>query len=284
MAKKLGLGRGLDALLGSTPATALMGSDIMSLRELPIEQIQRGRYQPRDNMNQDALAELAESIRSQGVVQPLVVRQLGPEKYEIIAGERRWRAAQMAGLREVPCVLRDATDKVALAIALIENIQREDLTPLEEARALERLRLDFELTHQEVADAVGRSRASVSNLLRLMDLNEEVKTYLESGKIEMGHARALLGLEGQAQTDAAVRVVTQELTVRQTEELVRKCQQRPIGHAPAAVRDPDIMRLERNLSEKLGAKVLIQTRGKKGRLVIQYHSLEELEGILAHIN
>lgn len=284
MAKKLGLGRGLDALLGSTPAIALMGSDAMSLRELPIEQIQRGRYQPRDNMNQDALTELAESIRSQGIVQPLVVRQLGPEKYEIIAGERRWRAAQMAGLREVPCVLRDATDKVALAIALIENIQREDLTPLEEARALERLRLDFELTHQEVADAVGRSRASVSNLLRLMDLNEEVKTYLESGKIEMGHARALLGLEGQAQTDAAVRVVMQELTVRQTEELVRKWQQRPMSHAPAAVRDPDIMRLERNLSEKLGAKVLIQTRGKKGRLVIQYHSLEELDGILAHIS
>ncbi len=284
MAKKLGLGRGLDALLGSTPAIALMGSDAMSLRELPIEQIQRGRYQPRDNMNQDGLTELAESIRSQGIVQPLVVRQLGPEKYEIIAGERRWRAAQMAGLREVPCVLRDATDKVALAIALIENIQREDLTPLEEARALERLRLDFELTHQEVADAVGRSRASVSNLLRLMDLNEEVKTYLESGKIEMGHARALLGLEGQAQTDAAVRVVMQELTVRQTEELVRKWQQRPMSHAPAAVRDPDIMRLERNLSEKLGAKVLIQTRGKKGRLVIQYHSLEELDGILAHIS
>jgi len=284
VAKKLGLGRGLDALLGSTPPTALMGSDGMSLRKLPIEQIQRGRYQPRENMNQDALTELAESIRSQGVVQPLVVRQLGPEKYEIIAGERRWRAAQMAGLREVPCVLRDATDKVALAIALIENIQREDLTPLEEARALERLRLDFELTHQEVADAVGRSRASVSNLLRLMDLNEEVKALLESGKIEMGHARALLGLEGQAQTDAAVRVVTQELTVRQTEEMVRKWQQRPLSHAPASVRDPDIIHLERNLSEKLGAKVLIQTRGKKGRLVIQYHSLEELDGILARIH
>ncbi len=280
MAKKLGLGRGLDALLGasSTAGTAV------PLRELPIEQVQRGRYQPRDHMDQEALAELADSIRAQGIVQPLVVRRLTPDQYELIAGERRWRAAQLAGLHQVPCLIREASDQMALAIALIENIQREDLTPLEEARALERLRVDFELTHQEVAVAVGRSRASVSNLLRLMDLSDEVKAHLEAGRMEMGHARALLALEGQAQLDAAARVIAQELTVRQTEELVRQWQQRPLVRRSAPAPDPDILRLERDLSEKLGAKVVIQNRGKKGRLVIQYHSLDELDGILARFH
>jgi len=278
--KRRGLGRGLDALLGADqPELTAEGE----LRELPLEQIQRGRYQPRDHIEPQALAELADSIRAQGVVQPIIVRPIAKDRFEIIAGERRWRAAQIAELRKIPCVVRDVEDRQALAMALIENIQREDLSPLEEARSLDRLRQEFELTHHDVAEAVGRSRASVSNLLRLLELNKEVREFLEGGKLEMGHARALLGLGGSEQTEAAAQVVQRQLNVRQTEALVRDWSKRPAALPVAPRPDPNISRLEQDLAERLGAKVVVQDRGGKGKLVIQYHSLEELDGILARI-
>ena len=278
--KRRGLGRGLDALLGADqPELTAEGE----LRELPLEQIQRGRYQPRDHIEPQALAELADSIRAQGVVQPIIVRPIAKDRFEIIAGERRWRAAQIAELRKIPCVVRDVEDRQALAMALIENIQREDLSPLEEARSLDRLRQEFELTHHDVAEAVGRSRASVSNLLRLLELNKEVREFLEGGKLEMGHARALLGLGGSEQTEAAAQVVQRQLNVRQTEALVRDWSKRPVAPPEAPRPDPNISRLEQDLAERLGAKVVVQDRGGKGKLVIQYHSLEELDGILARI-
>lgn len=289
LAKKRGLGRGLDALLGGGGAVAAAAASTPAsqdqLRRLPVDVMQRGRYQPRSEINQDRLAELAESIRAQGVVQPIVVRPLAtPGRYEIIAGERRWRAAQLAGLDEIPVVIRDVPDEAALAMALIENIQREDLNPLEEAVALQRLANEFSLTHQEVAQAVGRSRAGVSNLLRLLELTDEVKRLLETGAIEMGHARALLALPASMQSEAARRVVSKQLTVRETEQLVRHLQQSRPNRSSQRNVDPDVKRLQDDLSEKLGARVAIQHGAKgKGRLVINYNSVDELEGILGHI-
>jgi ParB family chromosome partitioning protein len=287
-AKRRGLGRGLDALLGS-PVGA--GEEVderptsRELRDLPLDLVQRGRYQPRTEMDPDALEDLAASIRAQGVVQPIVVRPLqGGGRYEIIAGERRWRAAQLAGLHEIPAVVRDVPDQAAMAIALIENIQRENLNPMEEAQALKRLIDEFEMTHQQTADAVGRSRAAVSNLLRLLDLNGDVKRMVETGTLEMGHARALLGLSADAQSQAARQVVAKGLSVRETEELVRRLQA-PVTDRPAApALDPDIRRLQDDLSARLGAIVRIQhgARGK-GRLVVHYNSIDELDGILSHL-
>ncbi|MFQ5487771.1 MAG: ParB/RepB/Spo0J family partition protein [Gammaproteobacteria bacterium] len=286
--KKRGLGRGLDALLGSAASADRESGSAAhqgELRQLPVDVIRRGKYQPRTNMHAESLEELADSIRAQGVVQPIVVRPIGADQYEIIAGERRWRAAQLAGLHEVPAVIRKVPDQAAMAMALIENIQREDLNPMEEALALQRLISEFELTHQMVAEAVGRSRTAVTNLLRLFDLNEDVKALVEKGELEMGHARALLGLQGEQQSEVARQVVAKGLSVRETEQLVRRLQQgaRKPAVARAAV-DPDIRRLQEELAERLGASVRFQhSASGKGRLVIQYGSLEELEGILAHI-
>ena len=291
-AKKRGLGRGLDALLATSqnqrpveiaaevPDTQDAKSE---LQKLPVEFLQPGRYQPRKDMSPDALEELASSIKSQGIIQPIVVRQIAEQKYEIIAGERRWRAAQLAELDTVPCLVKDVPDEVAVAIALIENIQREDLNAMEEAQALERLISEFELTHQEVAEAVGKSRTTVTNLLRLNNLNEDVKTLLEHGDIEMGHARALLSLEGNAQSEAAQTVSNKGLTVRDTESLVRKIMQPP-PEKSKPVEDPDVKNLENRLCENLGTKVQISHNAKgKGKLVINFADLEQLDGILAHI-
>lgn len=287
--KKRGLGRGLDALLGgaaSVPTTTEAAARTSDLRHLPVDVMQRGKYQPRTDMRTDSLDELAASIRAQGVVQPIVVRPVAENRYEIIAGERRWRAAQIAGLHEVPVVVRDVPDQTAMAMALIENIQREDLNPMEEATALQRLILEFELTHQEAAEAVGRSRVAVSNLLRLFDLNDVVKRMLETGDLGMGHARALLGLQGDAQIEAARRVVKKGMSVRETEQLVRHAQS-PATKRSSTKRledDPDVRRLQEDLSERLGAQVNFQHSARgKGKLMIQYNSLDELEGILAHI-
>jgi len=288
-AKRKGLGRGLDALLGGAALDAVVaaGESGGELRKLPVHLVQRGKYQPRRDMREEALKDLADSIKKQGVVQPIVVRPIGGDRYEIIAGERRWRAAQMAGLDAVPAVVRDVPDRTAIAMALIENIQRADLNPLEEAEAMQRLISEFEMTHQQAAEAVSRSRAAVTNLLRLLELSREVQDMVRNGAIEMGHARALLALKGPAQTDAARRVVDRGLSVRDTELLVRRRLQELQG-APGARKeqrtDPDVSRLERQLTEKLGAKVQIEQKGKgKGKLVIHYTSLDELDGILAHI-
>lgn len=291
--KKGGLGRGLEALLGSAAVPAASSGTTTEksgngqdgdLRNLPVDIIQRGKYQPRIDMHPDTLEELADSIRAQGVVQPIVVRPIGPNRYEIIAGERRWRASQMAGLHEIPAVIREVPDNAAIAMALIENIQREQLNPMEEARALQRLIDEFELTHQQAAEAVGRSRVAVSNLLRLLSLNDDVKRLLENGDLEMGHARAILALEGAQQSEAARNVTAKGLSVRETERLVKHLLEGPAAKpAPKAV-DPDVRRLEQDLGQKLGAQVVIQQAGKgKGKLVIQYNSLDELDGILAHI-
>jgi len=288
VAKRRGLGRGLDALLGSSVDSVDGVAETPSggeLRELPLDLVQRGRYQPRTDMDPDALEDLAASIRAQGVVQPIVVRPLqGGGRYEIIAGERRWRAAQLAGLHDIPAVIRDVPDQAAMAIALIENIQRENLNPMEEAQALKRLIDEFEMTHQQTADAVGRSRAAVSNLLRLLDLNGDVKRMVETGDLEMGHARALLGLSADAQSQAARQVVARGLSVRETEQLVRRLQA-PVTDKPAApALDPDIRKLQEDLSAQLGAMVRIQHSARgKGRLVVLYNSIDELDGILAHL-
>ena len=287
-AKKRGLGRGLDALLGgsgksATAAAPNQESDDASLRNLPVDLIQRGRYQPRSDMRTESLEDLASSIRAQGVVQPVVVRPIGDDRYELIAGERRWRATQLAGLHEIPAVVRDVPDEAAVAMSLIENIQRENLNPLEEARALDRLVEEFGLTHQEAADAVGRSRATVSNLLRLLDLEQEVKTLVEGRSLEMGHARALLGLGGAHQTEAARQVATRGLSVRETERLVKRWLSGDKKKPPPR-KDPDVRRLEEELAGRLGANVQLRHgRAGKGRLVIEYNSNDELEGILAHI-
>ncbi len=290
--KKRGLGRGLDELLGigaqnpapvSTEQAAQAGGD---LRNLPVDLIQKGRYQPRHEIAQEALQELADSIRAQGVVQPVVVRPLPEQagKFELIAGERRWRAAQLAGLHEIPAVVRDVPDQAAMAMGLIENIQREELNPIEEAAALQRLIEEFGLTHQETADAVGRSRAAVSNLLRLLSLEPKVKQMLEAGQLEMGHARALLSLLGARQVEAAEQVSARGLSVRETEQLVRRLQQPAGRKKPAPVQDPDIRRFQEELSEKLAARVQIQhAPSGKGKMIIQYNSLDELDGILQHI-
>ncbi len=287
MAKKKGLGRGLDALLGGADMSAVLsGGDEGEFRHLPLELVRRGKYQPRSALDPQALEDLARSIRAQGVVQPIVVRPLSDGvHYELIAGERRWRAAQTAGLSEIPAVVREVPDRAALAIALIENVQREDLNPVEEAKALRRLTEEFEMTHEAVANAVGRSRAAVTNLLRLLDLNEDVRALLEAGDIDMGHARALLALSGEAQSHAARTVASKGLSARETERLVRRLKTDRAEGAPARrQKDPDVRRLEDKLSERLGTAVAIQQgRRGKGKLVIQYTSLEELDGILARI-
>ncbi len=285
--RKRGLGRGLEALLG---AEGWADSFEGTLQQLPVDLIQKGRYQPRGNLGAETLEELAASIRSQGVVQPIVVRPL-PEggqagQYELIAGERRWRAAQIAGLHEIPAIVRSVPDAAALGIALIENIQREDLNPLEEATALARLVAEFAMTHQQVAEAVGRSRAAVSNLLRLLDLPPEVKGMLDAGALEMGHARALLGLEAALQVQTARRIASEGLSVRVAEQLVRRLLDggsEPRAQ-PSAHKDPNIARLEEDLAERLGAKVSLRHDGRgKGSLVIRYNSLAELDGILERI-
>jgi ParB family chromosome partitioning protein len=297
--KKPSLGRGLAELSpllarrAGAPAegpTPLAGD---RLATVPLDLLQRGKYQPRVDMRPETLGELAESIKSQGLVQPILVRPLPrrdpgeSQRYEIIAGERRWRAAQMAGIAEIPAVIRDVSDQAAVAMALIENIQREDLNPLEEARALARLIEEFGLTHQAAAEAVGRSRAAVSNLLRLMELADEVKQLLEQRSIEMGHARALLSLTSRRQQiEVAALVAKKSLSVRDTEALVRRLSSSaPAAGAQPASRDPDIQRLERELADKLGAKVMFQHASSgKGKLIVTYNSLDELDGILAHIN
>jgi ParB family chromosome partitioning protein len=285
--KRRGLGRGLEALLGAVeaPENAVDDAEGM-LRLLPIELVGRGKYQPREDIRQDTLQELAESIRAQGVVQPILVRAVGEGHYEIIAGERRWRAAQLAGLSQVPAVIRDVPDQAAIAIALIENIQREDLNSLEEAQAFKRLVDEFDMTHQQVADAVGRSRVAVTNLMRLLDLVAEVRHLVHERKLEMGHARALLGLSPPLQREAAQQVLIRGLSVRETEALVRRLNSLP-GNGVRAGKggvDPDVRLLQDNLSERLGAKVLVQhTASGKGRLVIHYNNLDELDGIIGHV-
>ncbi|GAA0860259.1 ParB/RepB/Spo0J family partition protein [Aliiglaciecola litoralis] len=284
-AKKRGLGRGLDALLATSNAKhdSNVSESKSELQKLPIEFLQTGKYQPRKDMSPEALDDLASSIRSQGIIQPIVVRKVGEDKYEIIAGERRWRASQLAHLDVVPCIIKDVPDEAAVAIALIENIQREDLNAMEEAQALDRLMTEFELTHQEVAEAVGKSRTTVTNLLRLNNLNEDVKLLLEHGDIEMGHARALLSLQGDTQTEAAQTVSGKGLTVRDTENLVRRLLE-PAKPKPEQKIDPDVQRLESELSDNLGAPVSIAHNAKgKGKLVINFSSLDELDGILSHI-
>lgn len=298
MVKKRGLGKGLEALLGSgvhhlkDDATAAVSSTAKQtpssaeFQHLAIDVIQRGRYQPRTNFNLDALQELADSIKAQGVVQPIIVRPLSatPGQYELVAGERRWRAAQLAGLHVIPAIVRDIPDQEAMAVALIENIQRQELNPIEEAKALVRLVDEFGLTHQEAADAVGRSRVSVSNLLRLLTLETDVRHMLEDGQLEMGHARAILGLEAAKQMQAARQVVKKGLSVRETEQLVRRLNKPESEKPKKAGLDPDTRRLQEDLSEKLGAKVVFQhgTNGK-GKMLIHYNSIDELDGILAHI-
>jgi ParB family chromosome partitioning protein len=301
--KRPSLGRGLEALLGTTTPTAAADSAAPEgaprqpldeeLAKIPVDLLQRGRFQPRLDMRAESLQELADSIRAQGVVQPIVGRPLAaqragePLRYEIIAGERRWRAAQMAGLHEVPAVIRRVPDEAAVAMSLIENIQRENLNPLEEARALDRLIREFEMTHQAAADAVGRSRVAVSNLLRLLELADEVKALVESRQLEMGHARALLGLAAaRQQVEVAMLVARKGLSVRETEALVRRLLTRKTDSEDREPTrpDPNITRLEQDLTDKLGARVQLQHGAKgRGKLVISYNSLDELDGILAHI-
>ncbi|PKM18167.1 chromosome partitioning protein, ParB family [Rheinheimera pacifica] len=284
--KKRGLGRGLDALLTSnrTSNSDTATTTASELQQLPVEFLVPGKYQPRKDMSQEALEDLASSIRAQGIIQPIVVRPLAKDKFEIIAGERRWRASQLAQLSEVPCIVKDVPDEAAVAIALIENIQREDLNAMEEAVALDRLLTEFALTHQQVADAVGKSRASVTNLLRLNQLNEDVKLLLEHGDIEMGHARALLALKDNEQSDAARLVAAKQLTVRETENLVRRILE-PKPAVAEKPRDPDVLALEQRLSERFAAPVQISYNNKgKGKLEISYTSLDELDGIINKLN
>lgn len=284
--KKRGLGRGLDALLTSnrTSNSDTATTTASALQQLPVEFLVPGKYQPRKDMSQEALEDLASSIRAQGIIQPIVVRPLAQDKFEIIAGERRWRASQLAQLSEVPCIVKDVPDEAAVAIALIENIQREDLNAMEEAVALDRLLTEFALTHQQVADAVGKSRASVTNLLRLNQLNDDVKLLLEHGDIEMGHARALLALKDNEQSDAARLVAAKQLTVRETENLVRRILE-PKPAVAEKPRDPDVLALEQRLSERFAAPVQISYNNKgKGKLEISYTSLDELDGIINKLN
>ena len=313
MAKRKGLGRGLDALLGSK-ASAKAASDSAKqdpaaiirsatqaasqvdtspeknidgkLTTLPIEQLERGKYQPRRDMDQAALEDLAASIKSQGVMQPIVVRPTGQDRYEIIAGERRWRASQIAGRDSIPAVVRDVPDETAIALALIENIQREDLNPMEEALALKRLQDEFDLTHQQVADTVGKSRTAVSNILRLLNLPPDLKKLLEHGDIEMGHARALLSLEREDQHSIAAQVTARGLSVRQTEQLAKKAQAERSGKSiePLIDRGPDVSRLEDKLGEHVGLPVNVkQSRKGKGQISFTYSSLDELDGLLERL-
>jgi ParB family chromosome partitioning protein len=297
-AKRRGLGRGLDALLGGLREHQHDGEEVAAgtldrsaagapVTHLPVDLIRRGRYQPRRDFDPDSLRELADSIAAQGVIQPIVVRPVGDGHYEIIAGERRWRAAQQAGLTEIPVVVREVDEQSAVAIGLIENIQRADLNPLEESAALNRLLHEFGLTHQQVAAAVGKSRTTVTNLLRLLELNDDVKGFVESRNLEMGHARCLLGLKGPRQSEAARAVVARGLSVRETERLVRRLQeehQAETERRPKPELDPNIRRLLADLTDRLGARVEIHqgTKGA-GKLLIAYNSLDELDGILDHI-
>ncbi|TLU65359.1 ParB/RepB/Spo0J family partition protein [Thalassotalea litorea] len=289
--KRRGLGRGLDALLTSAPRLASDSADGQpstnkdnTLRMLPVDILQPGKYQPRKDMSEEALEELSHSIKAQGIIQPIVVRPVGIGSFEIIAGERRWRAAQLAKMDTVPCIIKDVADEAAVAIALIENIQREDLNAMEEAVALERLLSEFELTHQEVAEAVGKSRTTVTNLLRLNSLNTDVKTFLENGDIDMGHARALLALDGDVQTVTARTVAAKELTVRETEALVKKVLE-PVAPKEPKIKDANTVKLEQELAERIGSAVEIQHNRKgKGKMVISYTSLDELDGILSKIH
>ncbi len=290
--KKRGLGRGLDALLsgsgggkseGGAVATAEHGSEL-AVKDLPVDLIQRGKYQPRIDMHQESLEELAASIRAQGVVQPIVVRPIGGGRYEIIAGERRWRATQLAGIDTIPSIVRDVPDEAAVAMALIENIQREELNPIEESYALQRLIDEFDMTHMQAAEAVGRSRVAVTNLLRLISLTEEVKRMVSNGDLEMGHARALLALSGNAQIQAGRMVAAKGLSVRETERLVKRIQSGEDKPKPKQEINPDVRRLQDDLAERLGAKVKIQhSTAGKGKLEVSFNSLDELDGILAHI-
>jgi ParB family chromosome partitioning protein len=292
-AKRTGLGRGLEALLGDAgaPVKPVQTEPREGLRLIPVELLQRGQYQPRQDMREEALEDLARSIKAQGLVQPIVVRPLptgtagGETRYEIIAGERRWRAAQIAGLAAVPAVVRQIPDSAVIAQSLIENIQRENLNPLEEAQAIQRLLGEFQLTHQEAADAIGRSRAAVSNLLRLLDLGDQARSLLRSGELEMGHARALLALaDPRMQGEVAALVARKGLSVRETEALVRRVLEGGGRQKEPPPVDPDVRRLENELSDRLGARVAIQhgARGR-GKLVVSYNSLDELDGIIAHI-
>jgi len=305
MAKRKGLGRGLDALLGSNAPAAGAETDAVDaikaatevvaeitspdtssrdgvLKEIPIEFLQRGKYQPRRDMHQEALEELAESIKAQGIMQPIVVRPVGEQRYEIIAGERRWRASQLAGLEKIPAVIREVADEAAIAMALIENIQREDLNPIEEAMALKRFQEEFELTQQEVAEAVGKSRTTVTNLLRLINLPDDVRKMVEHGDLEMGHARCLVTLPEDKQRYVAHQIISKGLSVRQAEALARKLPEvKDIKSLPV---DADIKNLEERLGEKVGVPVMVQHNSKgKGKLVLKYNNLDELDGILSHL-
>jgi len=282
--KKRGLGRGLDALLGTDSQPNSAKGAGSGLDEIPVDWIRPGRYQPRQVIDEEALQELADSIRAQGVMQPIVLRSVGENRYEIIAGERRWRATQVAGLEKIPAIVREVNDETAVAMSLIENIQREDLNPMEEALALQRLIEDFDLTHQQVADAVGKSRTAVTNFLRLINLSPDVAQMLAQGDIEMGHARALLSLSFDQQSKAAREIVAQHLNVRQTEAMVRKLLSGVGNQKQSKVADADTRNLENRLSETLGQPVMIQHSAKgKGKLVIKYNSLDELDGILGRI-
>lgn len=287
-AKRRGLGKGLNALLGESAGNASKPAGEQTdgiYRELAVDLLQPGKYQPRTGMDEAKLTELADSIAAQGMVQPIVVRVIDKDRFEIIAGERRWRAAQLAGLAKVPTLVREVSDQATIAMALIENIQREDLNPLEESAALKRLIDEFDLTHEAAARAVGRSRAAVSNLLRLQELESAVKKMVDSGALEMGHARALLGLSGAEQTQAARQVALKGLSVRETEALVKRWLKGDTGSKPVAVaKDPNISQLENDLGDRLAAKVQLKhSQSGKGQLVVSYNSLDELDGILARI-
>lgn len=288
MVKKRGLGKSLNALLAykATPTEANdneVSTSYEQLCDLPVDRIQRGKYQPRREMDAESLEELASSIRAQGIIQPLIVRPFG-DKYEIVAGERRWRAAQMAGMTDVPVIIRDIPDEAAVAVALIENIQRENLNPIEEAVALQRLMEEFEMTHQQVAEAVGKSRATVSNLLRLLGLPQDIRNLLERGMIEMGHARSLITLPANLQLKAAEIIIARGLSVRETENLVKQLQAGD-SKQPQKPVDPDILKLQENLTRQLKLRVAIQCNAKgKGKLVIHYRNLDELDRLLEQLD
>ena len=286
-AKKNPLGRNLSSMLSKSTLqhateSASEASDRDSLKSLPLDLISPGPYQPRSIFDADRMEELAESIRHQGVIQPILVRAQGENNYELIAGERRWRAAQIAGIENIPAIVRKVPDEIAIAMALVENIQREDLNPIEEATALRRLVDEFQMTHQEAGDSVGRSRSAVSNLLRLLELSGEVRELVDARHLEMGHARALLTLEPSLQAKAAREVVARDLSVRETEQLVRRLKNPPVPRTQ--VLDPDIQRLQDQLSEKLCARVKLSHNAKgKGKMVIAYNSADEFEGILEQL-
>lgn len=298
--KRRGLGKGLSELLSATiqsvaqpeplqeNAGAMAITTTSELQTLKVEDVQGGPFQPRNSIRHEGIEQLAESIRAQGVIQPIIVRAKKMGGYEIVAGERRWRACQLAGLTHIPAIIKDVSDEVALAMALIENIQREDLNPIEEAKALKRLADEMNLTHLDVAEAVGRSRAAVTNLMRLLSLLPEVQQMVESGQLEMGHARALLSVKGSMQLQIAQSIVARGLSVRETERIVARFQEEVGDTHEEAIqtfsKDPNISRLERNLAERLGAPVAIRhTRKGKGTVVIRYNDVDELEGILAHL-